>query len=109
MTMLFGKTDRRVAPGPPIHPLRSVICELRRDPLGLYLRAQRQYGDVVRLRLFGPVYLYLISHPDGVKHVLLSNYRNYPKGFISDVLKPGLGEGLLTSEGELWFRQRRLM
>jgi cytochrome P450 len=107
--MLIGKTGRRAPPGPSLHPLQSVIRELRRDPLGLYLRTQREYGDVVRLRLFGPVYLYLVSHPDGVKHVLLSNYRNYPKGFISDVLKPGLGEGLLTSEGELWFRQRRLM
>jgi cytochrome P450 len=109
MATFLDKTSRRTSPDPPIYPLRSVIPELRRDPLNLYLRAQHEYGDVVRLRLFGPFYVYLVSHPHDVEHVLRSNYRNYPKGFISAVLKPGLGEGLLTSAGDLWLRQRRLM
>ncbi len=109
MTSAVPKPNRRVPPTMPRNPLGSVMSELRRDPLRLYLDAHHQYGDVVRLRLFGPVSLYLIAHPMDVEHVLRSHYTNYPKGFISAVLKPGLGEGLLTSEGELWLRQRRLI
>lgn len=52
--------------------------------------------------------VYLISHPDGVQHVLGSAVRNYPKAGY-DRLEPVIGRGLLASEGDLWRRQRRLM
>ncbi len=109
MTAETSTVRGRVPPGPPGGPFHSILPSLRNDPLNVYLGAQRSYGDVARLRVFGPVYLYLVSHPDDVEHVLRTNVKNYPKGFIADVLRPGLGEGLLTSEGELWLRQRRLM
>ena len=69
-----------------------------------------RYGDLYRV--FAPargVYNYVINHPDDVKHVLLSNHRNYTKGEGMDQVKILLGNGIMTSEGEFWRRQRRMM
>lgn len=69
----------------------------------------RQYGDVVRMRFFlWPAYL--VSHPDGVRHVLQENHRNYSKDMYAYLIfQPLLGRGLVTNEGESWLHQRRLM
>jgi cytochrome P450 len=69
-----------------------------------------QYGDVYRV--FAPgrgVYNYIINHPDDIKRVLLGNHRNYTKGEGMDRVKILLGNGLMTSEGDFWRRQRRIM
>jgi len=81
---------------------------MHRDPLG-FLLATRRYGEVVGMRfVFSPAYL--IYHPDDVKHVLQENHFNYNKDiFTYHVLKPVLGSGLFTNDGESWLRQRRLM
>ena len=76
------------------------------DPLNYLVSATREHGDVVYLDM-GPRRFYLINHPDGVKHVLQDNNRNYRKGY--EKLKPFLGNGLVASEGDFWRRQRRLM
>ena len=44
-----------------------------------------------------------------MKRVLVSNHRNYTKGVGLDRVKILLGKGLMTSEGELWRRQRYMM
>lgn len=51
----------------------------------------------------------IVSHPDYVKHLLQDNNRNYRKSFGYEVMKLLLGKGLLTSEGDFWRKQRRLM
>ena len=69
-----------------------------------------RYGDTYRV--FAPargVYNVVINHPDDVKRVLLSNHRNYTKGEGMDRVKILLGNGIMTSEGDLWRRQRRMM
>jgi enediyne biosynthesis protein E7 len=69
-----------------------------------------QFGDVYRV--FAPsrgVYNYIINHPDDIKRVLLGNHRNYTKGEGMDRVKILLGNGLMTSEGDFWRRQRRMM
>jgi enediyne biosynthesis protein E7 len=69
-----------------------------------------RFGDIYRV--FAPgrgVYNYVINHPDDIKHVLLSNHRNYTKGEGMDRVKILLGNGIMTSEGDLWRRQRRMM
>ena len=69
-----------------------------------------RYGDVYRV--FAPsrgVYDYVINHPDDIKQVLLSNHRNYTKGQGMDRVKILLGNGIMTSEGDFWRRQRRMM
>ncbi|HVN63092.1 MAG TPA: cytochrome P450 [Candidatus Binataceae bacterium] len=74
-----------------------------------YLRDTfNRYGDVVKYR-FGPLPVYLVAHPDGVKHILQDNHTNYTKSQDYAFLKVLLGEGLVTSEGALWLRQRRLI
>ncbi len=70
----------------------------------------RTLGDTYRV--FVPArgsYTYVIHHPDDVKRVLVSNHRNYTKGIGLDRVKILLGKGLMTSEGELWKRQRYMM
>jgi cytochrome P450 len=99
---------RRMAPGPRGHFLVGVLPELRRDPLTLMVRLAREYGDVVRFRV-GAIRIHLVTDPAGVQHVLQDNNRNYGKqtrGFQK--LQLVLGQGMLTSEGEFWRRQRRI-
>ncbi len=80
---------------------------MRRDPLAYVSALARDYGHAVRLGL-GPVCVYLFTHPDAVKHVLQDNNQNYVKGEIIGRVKVLIGEGLFTSEGSFWRRQRRL-
>ena len=69
-----------------------------------------RHGDIYRV--FVPArrsYTYVIHHPDDVKRVLVSNHRNYTKGLGLDRVRILLGKGIMTSEGELWKRQRYMM
>ena len=69
-----------------------------------------RHGDTYRV--YVPArrsYTYVIHHPDDVKRVLVSNHRNYTKGVGLDRVKILLGRGIMTSEGELWKRQRYMM
>jgi cytochrome P450 len=80
------------------------------ESLALMRRCFAQYGDVYRI--FAPsrgVYNYVINHPRDIKRVLLSNHRNYTKGEGMDRVKILLGNGIMTSEGDFWRRQRRMM
>jgi cytochrome P450 len=53
---------------------------------------------------------FIINEPSGIRHVLLDNAANYGKSELTRrLLEPGLGRGLLTSEGETWRRHRRIM
>ena len=72
------------------------------------MRAASEYGDVARYRL-GNITFYQINHPDGVQHILQDNHHNYIKGDLFDIIRQLAGDGLFTSEGDLWLRQRRLM
>ena len=68
------------------------------------------HGDI--FRFYSPsrrADLWLINHPDDVKRVLVSNHKNYTKGLGLDRVKILLGHGIMTSEGELWKRQRYMM
>jgi enediyne biosynthesis protein E7 len=67
-------------------------------------------GDIYRVYAPGrKSYTYVINHPDDVKRVLVVNHRNYTKGIGLDRVKILLGNGIMTSEGELWTRQRYMM
>ncbi|MGA2134416.1 MAG: cytochrome P450 [Bryobacteraceae bacterium] len=68
----------------------------------------RRYGDVVGFGFFGfPACI--INDPAGIEHVLVTDYQNFTKSMDYRALSRVLGQGLLTSEGEFWKHQRRLV
>lgn len=67
-----------------------------------------KYGDIISLS-FPMNRVAVITNPQYAKYVLLDNNKNYRKSLAYDVLKAVLGNGLLTSEGDFWKKQRRLI
>jgi cytochrome P450 len=95
------------APGPPRrYPLQNWLA-LQRNPLR-FLEGVTRHGDVARFRL-GPVFVYLVNDPDLIRSVLVTRADAYHKGRALERARRLLGQGLLTSEGALHLRQRRLM
>ncbi|MGH3425239.1 MAG: cytochrome P450, partial [Nocardioidaceae bacterium] len=82
---------------------------MARDPLGTYGELARRYGTAVRLPYGRDRAFYLLSRPEHVEHVLVSRQDNYVKAFTYRPLRAFLRDGLLTSEGEVWRRHRRLV
>lgn len=99
---------RRVPPGPPRRAAPGLLRKLAGDRLALMTSAAAQYGDAARISI-GPKTLYFFNHPDHAKHVLADNAANYHKGIGLIQARRALGDGLLTSEGELWRKQRKLI
>jgi cytochrome P450 len=95
-------------PGPQGAPIIGSLPDFQKDSLNFLLNLRREYGDVVRFRL-GTRFLYLASHPNHIKHVLQDNNKNYRKSLGYRRLESFLGQGLLTSEDDLWRRERKLM
>jgi enediyne biosynthesis protein E7 len=104
--MTVVQDSRRTSPGPPRRATFTLLRKLAGDRLGLMSSAADRYGDAVRMAI-GPKTLYFFNHPDYAKHVLADNAVNYHKGIGLVQAKRALGDGLLTSEGELWRKQRR--
>jgi cytochrome P450 len=88
-------------------PLFGSTLEAWKDPLALVQRAHREKGDFALLT-FGRFRVHVVNDPEAVFYVLSKNQKNYEKSRSYQGLKLFLGEGLLTSEGEFWKRQRRL-
>ena len=106
---LSAAVDREVPRGPRGGLLLGNVRDFQRDKLGFVQGMARRYGDVVRYRMANMTW-YQVNHPEGVKRILQDNNRNYGKGSLtSGALGLVLGQGLSTSEGGLWLRQRRLM
>ena len=78
------------------------------DPLGYFAGIVREYGDVVGLRIFN-FRILLLNHPDDIEDVLVNQPRKFIKGRVLQANKRVFGRGLLTSEGDFWLRQRRLV
>ena len=99
----------RKPPGPrSLSPFGSAPA-IARDTQGFARDLWQHYGDIVRFRfLFWPAYA--LYHPDHLKYVLADNHRNYDKRLpMMETLRPLMGNGLLTNNGESWLHQRRLM
>jgi cytochrome P450 len=94
-------------PGPKGTLLAGSLPDFTTRRLDFFLDVARQYGDLATFR-FGPRRMYLASHPDLVEQVLVADAKHYVKHFGARNYKPVLGNGLVTSEGDFWLRQRRL-
>ncbi|MEM9440033.1 MAG: cytochrome P450 [Pseudomonadota bacterium] len=98
-------TARR-APSPPEQWPFGHLGELKKDPIGLLLRARSAHGDIVRLK-FWAMTAHLLSHPDFIQHVLQRKQTAYNKDLMPlRRLYPVLGQGMVTADGEIWQRQR---
>jgi len=94
-------------PGPKGKFPGHILLSFRRDPLNFLTRLAKQWGDVVQFRIGSTDYIFL-NHPDHIRDVIVAQNHRFTKGPALQRAKVTLGEGLLTSEGELHKRQRRL-
>src|SRR6266496_1942765 len=79
------------------------------DPLAFGLDIARQYGDIAYYKA-GPLHVYQLAHPDLARQVLVEQAERFIKArFIKQAFRPFAGDGLLTSDGETWKQQRRLI
>jgi cytochrome P450 len=103
-------SDRgRDYPGPSPLAVPGLLRKLWFDRLAMLTDAASEFGDVVKFAM-GPKTLYFFNHPDHAKHVLSDNPANYHKGLgLAEARRRILGDGLLTSEDEVWKRQRRII
>jgi cytochrome P450 len=100
---------------PPSPPPRKVplgffaqLAVLRRNPIEIWAEAHYEQPILVRRSFMGE--RAVVSDPAAVRRVMLDNVANYRKDDLQlRLLRPGLGNGLLTVEGEGWRAQRRLL
>jgi cytochrome P450 len=94
-------------PGPKGRLLSGSMFDFVGRRLEFLTDCAQKYGDICTFR-FGPRRAYLINNPDLIEQVLVTDARHYIKHFGARNYKPVLGNGLVTSEGDFWLRQRRL-
>ncbi len=109
MTTLL-KAPVNVPPSPKGHFITGNFLDYSHNPLDFLSSCARQYGDIIRFR-FGPIISYFVNHPDYIEEVLVTKNSQLFRDL--NLKRDGgerlFGSGLLTSYGEFWRRQRRLM
>jgi len=87
----------------------SVLREIQRDLLGTLDRFHAEYGDAVLLQVAGGRY-YLFHHPDQVREILVTKGRSFQiRPHVRRVFSQWNGNSVLTTEGEAWRAQRKLV
>ena len=95
-------------PGPTHKMPGKLLRQFIHDPINTLSNIAREYGDISYFKL-GREHVYLINNPDYIEKVLIYDHHNFKKGKRLQTAKAVLGEGLVTSEGDLHNRQRRLI
>jgi cytochrome P450 len=95
-------------PGPKGHFLLGALPEIRRDELDFLMHCVREYGDLCYVRVVN-VPAYIVSNPADIETVLITKNSNFIKSVYLRESRALFGQGLLTSEGSFWLRQRRLL
>src|SRR6267378_5786001 len=104
---MWHATGKKFPPGPSEGIRRWSLGPLNDTPLEYFTKLAREYGDVAGIRVLNFKTIF-INHPDTIEEALVTNARKYIKGRVLRANRHVFGEGLLTSEGEFWLRQRRL-
>lgn len=100
--------------GPRINFLLALIGQMlpklfKFDPLAFALDISRKFGDIAHYRV-GPLHIYQLNSPELIRQILVEEPQRFHKArFIKRAFGPFVGDGLLTSDGELWKRQRKLV
>lgn len=100
--------EHRTPPGPRGRYGFANIYKWTTDQLGLMTGLRERYGDMVQMNVFGSPWV-LISHPNDIEQALVKHAKVMGRDAYITILQRTLGMGLLTSDGELWKRQRKLM
>src|SRR5919112_5456575 len=103
--MIARTTPPAIPPGPRL-PMLGTLIMPGRDPLAIFTRFAREYGDFVRFRMSGER-VFFINHPDYVRQVLVTDHAKYGKSRALERARKLLGDGLLTSDGADHQRKRR--
>jgi cytochrome P450 len=91
-------------------PLIGHMGMMQRDRMGFIDRVTHEAGRITRARSLGTLPMVIVNHPDTIQELLVERARSFDKSaMIRFGLYPLAGEGLFTSRGDLWKRQRRLM
>ena len=106
--MLNPRPTLQNLPGPRGHWLLGALPWMRRDMLGFFEQCFREHGDIAYFRL-GRRRAILLSDPEAIEQVLVTENRRFIKNYGLQFLKPLLGNGLLLNEGDAWLRQRRIV
>lgn len=100
---------RAEPPGPPRRVLLGNLPEFAADLLGFFTACAREHGGVASMRVAGRT-AYLLTDPEAVEQVLVGQQRNFVKhSFFWRHVRAVFGDGLLTSEGDAWLSQRRMI
>jgi cytochrome P450 len=104
---MWRANPKKFPPGPSDGLKRWSLAPLNDNPLEYFTKLALEYGDIAGMRILNFRSIF-INHPDTIEEVLVTNSRKYTKGKVLRANRHVFGEGLLTSEGEFWLRQRRL-
>lgn len=85
----------------------DILSKKKDIKIDFFSENKAKYGNIYKIKMLDRR-IVACSNPEGIKHVLVDNNKNYTKSFAYDIIKIFLGNGLLTSEGEFWKKQRRL-
>jgi len=94
-------------PGPTQKLPLVLFLNFLRDPIGVLIDTSK-YGDISHFK-FGTQHIYFLNHPDYIRDVLVTHNANFIKSRGLQLAKKVLGDGLLTSEGNLHRNQRQLI
>jgi cytochrome P450 len=103
----LDRTGRLLPPGPPAFPWIGALPWLSTDFLAAMVRFHARYGDVVHVPM-PRAEMFVLSHPDDVQTVLVGDHAHVTRDMVTRLLRRVVGQGLLTSEGETWKRQRKI-
>src|SRR5216683_67256 len=104
----MGTGTATLPPGPRSNSPFGHGAAFIQDTLGFLRSCAREYGDIVTFRT-GPQRTFLLNHPDFIEDVLVTRNHIFIKPFALRRMSLFLGSGLLSSDGEAWRRQRRLV